>query len=840
MACGDVLSLEDLQTAKKHQIFEAEVITGKAGGVAGGASIDTATNPVTGQTQQTLPSLLADLGFDVQSWTSSTGGVLASANQVFLNDTSGSLGVGDYYAWGGTFPKTVPAGTDPALPTSGYIMRSSRFAGTQAREALRRSYAEAGYNLADGSFEAGGTLVNANDVLLQERTGKAFSGLAGTVAAGTDPTAGGGFVDRSTLVTSTFDTVAQMQSATWLVAGQRVSWLGYYAVSDGGGNWGIVKSGAHVADGGSIFSISPTLYVEANTKGKRITLKKFGCKQDGVTDDTQQFYKAVEFATNNNMILDGCNLPTLLQDSAVKTFVSTTPVRIHNLNIVAGTTYSNQPRLKFDSDVEYEIKNLKVSGGRGTKAGLEPWEKFPAFLGYNSIAPTTGNLIMIGGGLLTSDITIDGVDARDCHYEAIIVAVTSGVIDAKRFHFENCSNKQIHFWHGIDGGAQPLTGVTNLRGYVAKNCGILPASFTVDGVTKTRADAVAPQGAFGCIVSYGTFNHSDVFVYNYGSTGVTPDRNISAMGKNIKIWHDDPNAFSNNSSGAYWDECCGNCTVDGLEIRISARDARETALGSCALQIFKQTSGTFTASNVVIETSGTANIDKDIRGSLSAGAQVGINGYSLESNASNTSISMLQLSGWSAKIELSGGRVRGAPMHITQSQNLIVDGLDFDQDIIIGQSLPAAIGDVTLTDVDCAALAIDGSIGSVKINGGTVSSIVTSGLNGSLSMDGGFRINGISDITGYNSLYIGDVETSRRCNIRDVKRMKAVGSTFKTDQPEHCLRIAPSSTGIMAQATLIGVSCWIKTGTSGAGYTATGNIGNLTEISPDNRTFAWA
>lgn len=64
------------------------------------------------------------------------------------------------------------------------------------REALRRSYAEAGYNLVDGSFEAGGTLVNANDVLLQERTGKAFSGPAGPVAAGTDP-ASGGFVDRS-------------------------------------------------------------------------------------------------------------------------------------------------------------------------------------------------------------------------------------------------------------------------------------------------------------------------------------------------------------------------------------------------------------------------------------------------------------------------------------------------------------------------------------------------------------------------------------------------------------------------------------------------------------------
>ena len=94
MACGDVLSLEDLQTAKKHQIFEAEVITGKVGGVAGGATIDTATNPVTGQTQQTLPSILADLGFDVQSWTSSTGGVLASANQVFLNAVENGPEVG--------------------------------------------------------------------------------------------------------------------------------------------------------------------------------------------------------------------------------------------------------------------------------------------------------------------------------------------------------------------------------------------------------------------------------------------------------------------------------------------------------------------------------------------------------------------------------------------------------------------------------------------------------------------------------------------------------------------------------------------------------------------------
>ena len=61
---------------------------------------------------------------------------------------------------------------------------------------MRRSYAAASYNLVDGSFETGGTLVNANDVLLHEASGKAFSGPAGVVAAGTNP-ASGGFVDRS-------------------------------------------------------------------------------------------------------------------------------------------------------------------------------------------------------------------------------------------------------------------------------------------------------------------------------------------------------------------------------------------------------------------------------------------------------------------------------------------------------------------------------------------------------------------------------------------------------------------------------------------------------------------
>lgn len=112
--CGDVLSLADLQTAKKHQIFEAEVITGKSGGVAGGADIDYATNQVTGQTQKTMPAILRDIGFTPASFTFTTGGTLTvnDANVAVLWPMADG-GDGQYYVWGGSLPKTIPASSTP-------------------------------------------------------------------------------------------------------------------------------------------------------------------------------------------------------------------------------------------------------------------------------------------------------------------------------------------------------------------------------------------------------------------------------------------------------------------------------------------------------------------------------------------------------------------------------------------------------------------------------------------------------------------------------------------------------------------------------------------------------
>lgn len=106
--CGDVLSLEDLKTAKKHQTFEAEVITGHAGGVASGAEIDFATNQVTGQSQKTLPAILRDMGFDPASFDFTTGGTVNARDTVVYNPADNN-----WYSWAGALPHVVGAGTDP-------------------------------------------------------------------------------------------------------------------------------------------------------------------------------------------------------------------------------------------------------------------------------------------------------------------------------------------------------------------------------------------------------------------------------------------------------------------------------------------------------------------------------------------------------------------------------------------------------------------------------------------------------------------------------------------------------------------------------------------------------
>ena len=97
------------------------------------------------------------------------------------------------------FAKTLLDDVDAAAmrDTLGISELEPRVSDNEAKvfEALRRSYADAGYLLVNGSFEKGGTLTAATDVLLYEANGKAYSGPTGAVAAGSTPSAA--YTDRS-------------------------------------------------------------------------------------------------------------------------------------------------------------------------------------------------------------------------------------------------------------------------------------------------------------------------------------------------------------------------------------------------------------------------------------------------------------------------------------------------------------------------------------------------------------------------------------------------------------------------------------------------------------------
>lgn len=121
---SDVLTITDLEAAKKHDTFHSEVITGRAGGYASGAEIDSATNEVTGQVQTTLPKVLRDVGFKPASFTFVTGGTLgvADADKCIYNPAP--AGDDNWYSWGGSLPHAVSPGADPAVVGSGYVPRT--------------------------------------------------------------------------------------------------------------------------------------------------------------------------------------------------------------------------------------------------------------------------------------------------------------------------------------------------------------------------------------------------------------------------------------------------------------------------------------------------------------------------------------------------------------------------------------------------------------------------------------------------------------------------------------------------------------------------------------------
>lgn len=210
MSCEDIPSLLDLQKVKKH----ADDF-GRLMGTGEGDS----TNEVTGQVRPTYNKVINDMNSEFDSMivgmnsefdgqilnmgfarvgTFASGATITNPRQTLLWDIADG-GDGQEYGWSGAFPKVVPANSTPAstggIAVGAWMSRFDPELRIQVREALRRSYAEAGYNLVVGSFEVGGTVTTAADVLLYEADGVAYSWggpLPYTVGENSTPATTGG------------------------------------------------------------------------------------------------------------------------------------------------------------------------------------------------------------------------------------------------------------------------------------------------------------------------------------------------------------------------------------------------------------------------------------------------------------------------------------------------------------------------------------------------------------------------------------------------------------------------------------------------------------------------
>lgn len=637
--------------------------------------------------------------------------------------------------------------------------------------------------------------------------------------------------------------------------GARAITQGYYAGSSLGGQHYLITTLAAersrranpvwVPDGwGEFYLGGSNVLVAVIVSSGMLSPAHFGARMDGVTNDTVAFSALLDRIGTTGEILDGLNRSMLLTHP--KSWSPAVPQRWRRINIINGTTFTDQYQLTITTDVDFHCESLVMDAGRNTKSGLEPWHVFVVRAGINSIQPSNGRFIRFTYAGKVKPVRFDYLQITNFHGDVGLgVSLSHGLVEIVSGYFENCSNKQFHVWHGVDGGAQPDAGCTILHYYYSKNCGMLPAAFSVSGVPKTRADPYAPQGAFGALVTYGRYFIGNAFVNNYGSSAITADRNRVFVGGNIQILHTEGTAFSNNPSGAFWNEFCGKCLVDKLEILVRARDPRETAMDNSLVQIGLQPGQIQIINNLVSETTSGANISKNVRGSLDATSELIINGGRVRDAGATWSVRILNSAGTSTLVSLSDMECTGAPCDIGDSNHVRLTNFTTDSSLAVRGST-GAIGDVTLTNCRAAGLTVSGSNGRIEIDGGacTANLAITSTFGSSFTRARISRIavTGTTVVTGGKELVAGNgMTTERRIEVRDVTTALVTGGIFKTaSNGESIVWFNPTAPGIMLRAAALANAVYIKTGTTSAGYvTFNANVGSSADVGNDKGTMAW-
>ena len=405
-----------------------------------GAAIDTHVNRK-GGTDYTLQGFYKALGPVVMPWTSVTGGTLTQPNQAFLHPTNGN-----YYSWTGAYPKVVAPGTDPTSAGSGYVPRTDVVFRAEitpsVTEALRRSYAEAGYNLVAGSFELGGTVTTATDVLLHEAEWVAYSWggtLPKVVAAGSAPASAGGTGPTAWTARDTAQLRTQLSGTT------------------GAGLIGLQVPAAGSVPTNSLVRLLNCLYVKAD----------FGAKGDGISDDTAALNAAAQYAVDHDKTLvfeEGTYLFNTIQArSSTIRKASTEWIALGDVKLVSTKAAPNTT----DYDADYAIRII------GT---------------YHSTVSLVADAVRNAGLITLSDVT--GIEEGD-----LLSIQTTRLIQTD--HRGQAREGQICKVSSVNPGRNTVGLHNTLRIFCAANrnqsgtvtSAVSGAEFTTTGLTLTRRNS---------------------------------------------------------------------------------------------------------------------------------------------------------------------------------------------------------------------------------------------------------------------------------------------------------------------------------------------------------------
>jgi len=347
-----------------------------------------------------------------------------------------------------------------------------------------------------------------------------------------------------------------------------------------------------------------------------VNLRSFGAKGDGISNDSKSLLKAFSYSNNKDVVIDGEGLSYVIFGNIRSVPKS---LSLKNLKIITGCSQIEQASFKIISD-KIELSNIEIFGDRNNLK-KEEWTIFGEENGVSSIFPSVKEVFKLEALNSNSTIKINNLNAKDIHSQCIILIRSLGIVEMANIRFNNLSNKGFHVYH-VNYDDSQKGGSTFVNEITTGNTGILPAFIYVNGVkVSSSIGKYMPQESFNCIVTFGNYKISNAFITNYGSTGITSDRNLYFVGENLSIICNSEKAMSNNPSAGLWLESSKSVKLKKVSIDIIRRHARDLLFDNSALHIFGENSSV----NVIglnITTGNDIVLNKGIRGSLSLNNEI--------------------------------------------------------------------------------------------------------------------------------------------------------------------------------------------------------------------------